>query len=176
MSGKANRSSKAFMDRLNELNPELVEYAETISEGLPRKEYDWFTRRFVSIGYYALVDINRVIPRKNEVDQSIEWYDVNRLPPMIMDHNAIVAKALKTLRLTLDQELSVLNLLPETFTMKEVQELYETILNKPFERGNFQKKILSQNRLERLEKKYTGAANKAPYLYRLPNPALYEVA
>jgi 8-oxo-dGTP diphosphatase len=120
------------------------------------------------------VDINRVIPLKSDVDQSIDWYDINRLPPMIMDHNAIVAKALKMLRLTLDQDLTVLNLLPETFTMKEVQELYETILNKPFERGNFQKKILSQNGLERLEKKYTGAANKAPYLYRLPKETVDE--
>jgi ADP-ribose pyrophosphatase YjhB (NUDIX family) len=173
--GKANRNSKAFLDRLIELNPELIEMTESISEGSGRKQYEWFTRRFISIGYYALVDINKVILRKNEVDQSIEWYDVERLPPMIMDHNAIVAKALKTIRLTLDQELNVLNLLPETFTMKEVQELYETILNKPLERGNFQKKILNQNGLDRLEKKYTGAANKAPYLYRLPKPALCEV-
>jgi 8-oxo-dGTP diphosphatase len=175
VSGKASRNSKAFLDRLLELNPELVEFTETISEGLGRKEYDWFTRRFVSIGYYALVDMNRVIPQKNEVDQLIEWYDVKRLPPMIMDHNSIVANALETLRLTLDQKLNALYLLPETFTIKEVQELYETIFDKPFERGNFQKKILGQNGLERLEKKYTGAANKAPYLYRLPKLALCEV-
>ena len=58
------------------------------------------------------------------------------------------------------------NLLPETFTMKEVQELDEAIFDKPFARNNFRKKILDLNVLERLEKKFTGAANKAPYLYR----------
>ncbi|MVM30940.1 NUDIX hydrolase [Spirosoma sp. HMF4905] len=176
VTGKANRNGKAFLDQLIELNSELIGPNATISEGEGLREYEWFTRRFVSIGYYALVDMDRAIPRKSELDQSIEWYDIKQLPPMIMDHNAIVTKALKMLRLTLDQELNVLNLLPETFTMKEVQELYETILNKPFERGNFQKKILSLNGLERLEKKYTGAANKAPYLYRLPKPTFCEVS
>ena len=84
---------------------------------------------------------------------------------MIMDHNQLVEKALGTLRLNLDQKLIAFNLLPETFTMKEVQELYESIFDKPFARNNFQKKILDLNVLERLEKKFTGAANKAPYVY-----------
>ncbi|HWV32639.1 MAG TPA: hypothetical protein VN038_23420, partial [Dyadobacter sp.] len=57
-------------------------------------------------------------------------------------------------------------LLPETFTMREVQELYESIFDRAFARNNFQKKILDLNVLERLEKKFTGAANKAPFLYR----------
>jgi hypothetical protein len=83
-----------------------------------------------------------------------------------MDHNLMVEKALETLRLHIDQKLLAFNLLPETFTMKEVQELYEAIFDKPFARNNFQKKILDLNVLERLEKKFTGAANKAPYLYR----------
>ncbi len=63
----------------------------------------------------------------------------------------------------------VLNLLPETFTMKEVQDLYETIFEQEYVRNNFQKKILELNVLERLEKKFTGAAHKAPYLYRFKN-------
>lgn len=88
---------------------------------------------------------------------------------MIMDHNEIVEKALEILRLTLDPKLNAFKLLPDTFTMKEVQELYEAIFEKPFARNNFQKKILGFNTLERLDKKFTGAANKAPYLYRFLN-------
>ncbi len=64
-----------------------------------------------------------------------------------------------------DAKLLAFNLLAETFTMKEVQQLYEAIFDKPFARNNFQKKILDLNVLERLEKKFTGAANKAPFLY-----------
>ncbi len=154
-------ATPGLLARLIELN------ADKLGEKLlNRKELEWITRRFVSIGYYALVDINNVIPRKNDMDASIEWYPIRQLPPMIMDHNDMVVQALETLRLNLDQKLIGFNLLPETFTMKELQELYEAIFDKPLARNNFQKKMLDLNVLERLEKKFTGAANKAPYLYR----------
>ncbi|WP_247236502.1 NrtR DNA-binding winged helix domain-containing protein [Telluribacter sp. SYSU D00476] len=159
--GETGRSTKTFLERLIELNKDKLG-----DDQFNRKEFEWFTRRFVSIGYYALVDINKVTPQQNEIDESIGWYDIRHLPSLILDHHEIVARALDTLRLNLDEKLIAFNLLPETFTMKEVQELYEAIYDKPFARNNFQKKILDLNVLERLEKKYTGAANKAPYLYR----------
>ena len=159
--GDSERTSRPFLDRMIGLNEEI--FGE---DQYNLKEFEWFTRRFISIGYYALVDINKVVPQKNEIDASIDWYDIKHLPPMIMDHNEIVERALETLRLNLDQKLIAFNLLPETFTMKEVQELYEAIFDRPFARNNFQKKILDLQVLERLEKKFTGAANKAPYLYR----------
>jgi hypothetical protein len=159
--GKAGRKNQLFLDRLIELNPKLQSNREASIE-----QYNWFTRRFVSIGYYALVDINKVDPHKIDIDQSIQWYDMARLPPLIMDHREIVDKALHSLRRDIDEKLHVFNLLPETFTMKEVQKLYETIFDRTFVRSNFQKKILDLDVLERLGKKFTGAANKAPYLYR----------
>lgn len=159
--GDNKRTSLSFIERLVQLNQEKLG-----DKSANQKDYEWFTRRFLSIGYYALVDINKVVPQKTELDESIEWYNIKKLPPMIMDHNEIVQKALETLRFTLDQKLIAFKLLPETFTMKEVQELYEAIFDKPFARNNFQKKILDLQVLERLEKKFTGAANKAPYLYR----------
>ena len=159
--GKSGRNSAYFIEQLIELNPEKLGEKKH-----NKKEHNWFTKRFVSIGYYALVDMNKVVPEKIELDQSIGWYDIRQLPAMIMDHNEIVAKALDALHRNLDEKLIAFNLLPETFTMKEVQELYETIFDKPFARNNFQKMILDMNVLDRLEKKFTGAANKAPYLYR----------
>lgn len=159
--GEAQRSSIEFLERLIQLNKN-----ELGEKQFDRKEFDWITRRFVSIGYYALVDSSKVVPRKNAIDESIGWYPIKELPPMIMDHNQIVDSALETLRVNLNQKLIGFNLLPETFTMREVQELYEAIVDKPFARNNFQKMILDLNVLERLEKKFTGAANKAPYLYR----------
>ncbi|GAB3558248.1 NUDIX hydrolase [Spirosoma fluminis] len=159
--GDTERSNIRFLKRMIELNEEKIGGGHFIQKG-----FDWITRRFISIGYYALVDINKVIPQRNEIDESIDWYDINQLPQLIMDHNEMVKCALETLQLNLDQKLIAFNLLPETFTMKEVQELYEAIFDKPFARNNFQKKILDLNVLERLDKKFTGAANKAPYLYR----------
>jgi 8-oxo-dGTP diphosphatase len=159
--GDKDRSSIRFLQQMIDLNPEKLGQKQNA-----QREFEWVTKRFVSIGYYALVDINKVKPQKIELDESIHWYSIKNLPPMIMDHNQIVEEALETLRLNLDQKLIGFNLLPETFTMKEVQQLYEAIFDKEFARNNFQKKILDLNVLERLEKKYTGAANKAPFLYR----------
>jgi 8-oxo-dGTP diphosphatase len=159
-------------DRINrELFIEMSTLKEEIMKEFAFNEnaLDWLTKRFVSIGYYALVDINKVNPQKSAFDESISWYNIKDLPKMIMDHNEMVTYALETLRQNLDQKLIGFNLLPETFTMKEVQELYEAVYDKPFARNNFQKKILDLNVLERLEKKFTGAANKAPYLYRFKN-------
>lgn len=79
---------------------------------------------------------------------------------MIMDHHQIAVKALESLRLKLHQNLNLFNLLPEIFTMKDVQELYETIFNKSFAGNSFQKMMLDLNVLERLEKNSTGAATK----------------
>jgi 8-oxo-dGTP diphosphatase len=159
--GEAERNNARIMQQIGELNEDKL-----LEKRLNRKELEWITRRFVSIGYYALVDINKVIPQKNAIDESIGWYPIREIPMLIMDHNEMVAQALETLRLNLDQKLIAFNLLPETFTMKALQELYEAIFDRPFARNNFQKKMLDMNVLERLEKQYTGAANKAPYLYR----------
>lgn len=126
----------------------------------------WMTDRFVCIGFYALVDINKVKPIPGELEEKIEWKKIKDLPALTHDHKEIIDHALHALRSNLDEKIIGFNLLPETFTMKDVQELYETIYDKPFARNNFQKKILDLNVLERLEKKYTGAQNKAPFLYR----------
>lgn len=159
--GKASRTNKAFLDELITLNIDRLSVKNETQQ-----EYDWFTKRFISVGYYALVDINKVVPQKTDLDESIEWYSIHDLPRMIMDHRDIITEALKTLQSHLDEKLNAFNLLPETFTMKEVQEVYEAICEKTFVRTNFQKMILDLNVLERLEKKFTGAQNKAPYLYR----------
>lgn len=154
-------------NRVNDSFQEKVKTWQNIGSNFElEKMLRWFSKRFVSIGYYALVDINKVSLRKGEFDNSVEWYDIENLPVMIMDHNEMVNFALEKLREKLDEKLIGFNLLPETFTMRELQELYEVVYDRPFPRNNFQKKMLDLNVLERLEKVYTGAANKAPFLYR----------
>ena len=77
----------------------------------------------------------------------------------------IVAKALQTLKDNQEIKLVSANLLPEKFTMKELQSVYETILCKKLRRTSFQRKMLSLGLLERHEKLFTGQAHKAPFLY-----------
>lgn len=160
--GEAERTNKVILESIIEQNS--GHFVGDIS--LSKEDYEWLTGRFVSLGYYALVDINKVTPTKTDLDESMKWYNIHELPTMMMDHKEMIEKALESLRLNLDTNIIVLNLLPENFTMKEVQDLYETIFEKEYARNNFQKKILELNVLERLEKKFTGASNKAPYLYR----------
>ncbi|CAN5570359.1 NUDIX domain-containing protein [soil metagenome] len=123
-------------------------------------------RRFISVGYYALVDFTKAIPNPDALSDYCQWYDLEELPPLMLDHQTIVKKALETLRANLDQKLIAFNLLPETFTMGELQSVYETILGKKLLRTSFQRKILNLGILERVDKKWTGGAHKAPYLYR----------
>ncbi|NGZ43605.1 NUDIX domain-containing protein [Cytophagaceae bacterium 50C-KIRBA] len=126
----------------------------------------WLTDRFVCIGYYALVDIQKVTTQNREFDELLEWRNIQQIPNLMHDHNSIVEEALTALRLNFDAKLIGFNLLPEVFTMREIQELYETVYERNFANNNFQKKMLDLKVLERLEKKFTGAQNKAPYLYR----------
>ncbi len=159
--GQERRINQELLANISEMKNSLLS-----SGAIEVSDIDFLSKRFVSIGYYALVDINKVTPQKGAMDESIDWINVQELPKMIMDHQEIVRYGLETLRQNLDQKLIGFNLLPETFTMREVQELYEAVYDRPFARNNFQKKILDLNVLERLEKKFTGASNKAPYLYR----------
>jgi 8-oxo-dGTP diphosphatase len=126
----------------------------------------WLLQRFISIGYFALVDFTKVTPTPDKIFDSCDWYDLASLPQLIQDHNAIIHKALETLRAKLDDKLIGFNLLPQHFTMGELQSLYETILGKKLIRPAFQRKMLSLGILDRLAKKFSGGAHKAPYLYR----------
>ncbi|GAB2566432.1 NUDIX hydrolase [Spirosoma areae] len=150
---------------LNRHDPTPLRAILTAKGAVPAATH-WLLRRFVSVGYYALVDFTKVLPIPDSLSDSCAWYDLASLPPLMLDHQVIVQKALETLRVDLDRKLIGFNLLAETFTMADLQRLYETILGQKLRRSGFQRKILSLEILERLDKKYSGGAHKAPYLYR----------
>jgi hypothetical protein len=131
----------------------------------PPKDH-FLLRRFISVGYYALVDFTKVVPTPDILSETCQWYDLMALPPLIQDHKQIIEKALETLQQHLDKRLIVFNLLPEKFTMAELQTVYETILQTRLLRTSFQRKMLGLGILEKVEKKLTGGAHKAPYLYK----------
>jgi len=135
----------------------------------------WLLKRFVSIGYYALVDFTKAVPTPDEISDSCDWYSLDDLPVLMQDHRQIIDKALETLQSNLDQKLIGFNLMTDEFTMGDLQSLYETILNKKLIRAAFQRKMLGLGILERIAKKWTGGAHKAPYLYRfISNKVLSE--
>ena len=130
-------------------------------------DLDWISSRFITLGYLAVVDYSKVNVSPGDISDQFLWQDVTDFKKLFLDHNEIVDKALVKLRECLDTKLIAFSLLPETFTMFEIQQVYETILGTSIVRTNFQRKILSLDILERIEKKYSGGAHKAPYLYRL---------
>jgi 8-oxo-dGTP diphosphatase len=141
---------------------------KTIMEarGFTPTDDHWLLKRFVSVGYYALVDFTQAIPTPDSISDSCDWFGLDDLPTLMQDHRQIIDKALQTLQANLDHKLIGFNLLSENFTMGDLQRLYETVLNKKLIRAAFQRKMLSMGILERVAKKWTGGAHKAPYLYR----------
>lgn len=140
---------------------------QTILEanGYTLPEDYWLLDRFVTVAYYALIDYEKVTLNPDSLSDSMAWYDVSALPELILDHRQIVEKALQTLRFNLDRKLIGGNLLPEKFTMNELQAVYEAILGEKLRRTSFQRKMLSMEILERHEKRFSGKNHKAPYLY-----------
>lgn len=131
----------------------------------PEKDH-FLLRRFISVGYYALVDINKVVPKKDDLADDCSWYDLEKIPPLIQDHKIIIMCALETLRKDLDEQLAAFNLMPETFTMAELQQVYETILDKPMLRTSFQRKILAMDIVKKVAVRKSGGAHKAPFVYK----------
>lgn len=143
------------------LNPAVKDLVESGAN----PSLEWFNQRFISIGFYAFVDFTKVIPKPDNFSESAEWKSIGEKEKLMMDHDIILLEALNTLRLQLNHQPIGYNLLPDKFTMPELQKLYETILDKKLDRRNFQRRILSFNILNKLPERKTGGAHKSPFLY-----------
>lgn len=129
----------------------------------------WLLRRFVSVGYVALVDYKAVNPTPGIMSSKCTWFDLDSIPTLIQDHQKIIDQALLYLRNHVDDKLLGANLLVDTFTMKDLQKLHETILGEKLHRTGFHRKMMDSGHLKRLGKKKTGKAHRSPYLYRFVN-------
>lgn len=151
--GGLERSDANAMRQILEANNEDME------------KNSWMLDRFLTVGYYALINYEEVSPKPDHLSDSIGWYAIDELPQLMMDHNLIVKKALQVLRNNLSEKLVGMNLLSPKFTMKQLQLVFEAILDQKLRRTTFQRKMLSLGILERHEKLFQGKAHKAPYLY-----------
>ena len=145
-----------IFDKLNRSEGFFEEYPDNL----------WHKQRFLSIGFYALVDYTDVEPVVDEFSDGCEWVDIDALPVMMMDHREIFDKALITLRRQLNYKPIGDKLLPDEFTMPELQKLYEIILGKKLNRGNFYRKMIGYDILDKLDEPRKGGAHKAPNLYK----------
>ncbi|WP_421876789.1 NUDIX hydrolase [Marinoscillum sp.] len=123
-------------------------------------------KRVVTVCFYALVKPeNHPVIAKNYVSDVV-WHSVSDLPELGFDHNRLAVDALAKLRQNLKENLIFGELLPEKFTLKELQDLYESILDETLDRRNFRKKILQMELLHPTNEKKVGVKG-GPELYSI---------
>lgn len=124
-------------------------------------------KRVVTICYYGLINPeNHPIINQKHVN-GVEWYRLDKLPELGFDHKRLVDDALKLLKSNVEERLILGELLPSKFTLKELQELYEALLDEKLDRRNFRKKILQKDLLVNTGEKKSGAKGGKPDLYKL---------
>lgn len=121
--------------------------------------------RVISIVFYALIVIDDE-RMKLSSEFGARWWPVRELPTLIFDHQQMLEQSLEKLRQKANYHLVGRELLPEIFTITQLRNLYNSIFFKDFDPGNFRKKILSFDILDRLDKKDTSESKKGAYYYR----------
>jgi hypothetical protein len=101
------------------------------------------------------------------------WISLSELPPLIFDHTTMVKKAMRKLRIRARTQPIGFELLPEKFTIPQLQRLYEAIYQEPFDKRNFRRKMLSMGMLEKLNEKEKETSKKGAFYYRF-NQNIYD--
>jgi len=129
--------------------------------------------RVISVAYYALVKLAEHKVRAASDAAEVAWFPVAELPKLAFDHESIVEVGLRRLKAKVRYEPIGFELLPEKFTLGELQRLYETVLEQPLDKRNFRKKILGMELLEPLDEYQQDVAHRAAQFYRF-NRQRYE--
>jgi len=124
----------------------------------------------ITVVYFALLDSERLQVKAASDAVDVEWFAVYDLPPLAFDHEKILQYALNRLRGKLDYTTIAFSLLPEQFTLRELQRVYEIILHRKLDKRNFRKKILATGILEDTGAKKMEGTHRPARLYRF-NPA-----
>ncbi|MGL1886457.1 MAG: NUDIX hydrolase [Reichenbachiella sp.] len=121
--------------------------------------------RVISVSYYALI-------RNDQYDEKLvkkhkaKWFPLNDLPSMIFDHKDMAQMAIKRLQRKVKSEAIGFNLLPEKFTLPQLQTLYEAILGEEIDKRNFRKKITTMDFIVKLEEKDKSSSKRGAFLYK----------
>lgn len=120
--------------------------------------------RVITVAFFALVRIQEV--EAGDDANKAQWFAIDEVPQLAFDHDVILRDALKRLRERIHFQPIGFELLPEKFTMRQLQNLYEAILDVHFDRGNFSKKMLHFNILKPLEETVRPTPKREARLYR----------
>lgn len=120
--------------------------------------------RVISIAYFALINIADYSEQLQH-DHEARWFALNKMPALIFDHKQMVLKAKERLQQKVANHPIGFELLPEKFTLPQLQNLYEAIYEGPIDKRNFTRKILSLSILNKLNEKEKETSRKGAYYY-----------
>lgn len=128
--------------------------------------------RVISVVYYALIDLELFdddLRKKHDA----HWEELNKVDKLVFDHNKMLNDTIAILRKKVATQPIGFNLLPEKFTLPQLQSLYEAIYNITLDKRNFRKKILEMNILVKQEDKDKSSSKRGAFYYKF-NEEKYE--
>lgn len=145
-----------------------------------KDDVDWLAnqthveiQRVITVAYYSLIRLDDSISTELSESFNAQWYSASDVPKLMFDHNRILDEGIKTLRNELISQPVGFNLLPEKFTLNQLQQLYEAVLGVKMDNRNFRKRAISLKYIEPLNEWQKGLSNKPAKLHRF-NKAEYE--
>lgn len=124
------------------------------------------TERTISVAYFALIDINEYKEQISH-EYSAEWFPLKQLPSLIFDHKEMIEMAKEKLRYKAAFHPVLFELLPEKFTIPQLQIMYEDVYNMVLDKGNFSRKIISTGLLVKQKDKEKNGSKKGAFYYKL---------
>lgn len=121
--------------------------------------------RTISVAYYALIDIHKH-DKELVKKYGAQWFPISEVPSLIFDHNEMVQNALRSLRMKASFQPVGFELLPDRFTLPDLQQLYEAIYNTPMDKRNFRRRVLAMDILENTGLKQKNNSKKGAFLYQ----------
>ncbi len=122
--------------------------------------------RTISVAYFALIDIHRYEQQLSD-DFRPEWFSLGKIPKLVFDHEQMVAIAKNKLRDKAAIQPLLFELLPEKFTLPVLQNLYERVYEKEFDKRNFSRKILSNGMMVKMKDKEKHSSKKGAFYYKI---------
>jgi 8-oxo-dGTP diphosphatase len=131
--------------------------------------------RVISVAYYALLPQNEIELIHGGSDASTAgWFPLNHLPDLAFDHQDIISYALRRLKYKLEYTAVGFELLPDLFTLSEIQQTYEMILDEKLDKRNFRRRMLNSGIIEATSQMRAGEGRPAR-LYRYRDDAIAEI-
>lgn len=122
-----------------------------------------FNARTITVAYYFLLPTHQISVQNSKF--KAQWFPVNKLPELGFDHEQIIKEAYEDLKLKVVNEPIIFELLPDKFTLNELQTVYEAILDDKMDNRNFRKKVMGKKYVIPLDEKQTGVSKRPSQLY-----------